>query len=210
MNKEDIVLLKKVRAENVYLYTFFNNLKNEEMKYINNHYKFNLLAETLKDAINKNMFQCKHIDRNIDVCFSECVDLYSDLIVLSNKLFNRQLNKSVFYNQFYKKSKVISFDIYLNEIKDINLNNYDELKKFIIGIFNKDINYLKHLVNIKSMNENNFYQHVFKYSLNFKTIIFYILEHRKIKKINDIKVKINKLIDILVFDEMNYLNERVR
>lgn len=157
--------------------------------------EFEELAYYLKVELNDLCKEAQKLNINnvLDkVNFFDTFDLFQDLIILSNENFDRKKEKSRFFNCINKNSKIKTLNYY-NEI--IKIENNKKLFNNIKSIYKNDIDFFIHLVEINELKTQLFFQHVFKYTYNFKTILYYMIDNSNIKDKVKLKLKISDCLD---------------
>lgn len=156
--------------------------------------EFNKLSIFLKNELNnlcKNLQTLKIKNALNKVNFFDVFELYQDLIILSNKKFDRKKEKSAFFNCFNKNSKIKTLNYYKKNIDVCDKNLLNNIK----NIYTNDLDFFIHLVTIDELKMKLFFQHVFKYTYNFKTILFYLVDNSKVKDKVKLKLKISDYLD---------------
>lgn len=195
MRKTKKEKLENFKNEFYFLYIMTDFFKNELLQNNATSEEFEQLAIFLKDEINnlcKKLQTLKIENALCEVNFFDVFELYQDLIILSNENFNRKKEKSRFFYCFNKNSKIKTLKYYNETIK---IENNKNLLAHIKSFYKNDVDFFIHLVEIDELKTQLFFQHVFKYTYNFKTILFYMIDNSNVKDKVKLKLKISDYLD---------------
>lgn len=187
--------LENLKNEFYLLHISFDYLKRDLLKKKATCLEFEELAYFLKIEINnlcKKLHSLKTENALDEVNFCDTFELYQNLIILSNKNFNRKKERSRFFYCFNSKSKIKTLNYYKETIR---IENNKSLLSHIKNFYKNDIDFFIHLTEINELKTKLFFQHVIKYTYNFKTILFYMIDNSKVKNKLKLKLKISDCLD---------------
>lgn len=195
MKKTKKEKLENFKNEFYLLHIMTDFFKNELLQKNATNEEFEQLAIFLKDEINDlcKKLQTLKIENALgEVNFYDVFELYQELVILSNENFNRKKEKSVFFNCFNESSKIKTLKYYNSAIK---IENNKNLLAHIKSFYKNDVDFFIHLIEINELKTQLFFQHVFKYTYNFKMILFYMIDNLNVKDKIKLKLKISDCLD---------------